>query len=289
LQVSVTASSAGPNESAERRAAAVVCLSRLPAFHPAALKLLNISSESASAMEDFESAFRSDPALATDLLLVANSPLFGIRAEVTTIRHALMLLGLATVRALASNIAIGYFVRNHLRTGYIRDIWSHGIATALIAEKLGILAGWPDLYTAGLTHDLGRLGFLLVMGPRYETEITREYRDMSEANQMETDLFGMDHCQAGWVVGSKWGFPKFLCDSMTHHHDTQFGPPPWPGQPLALVRIACQLADSLGLPEVHWRQQPPPLELPKDLESHSAFAPDKLREEILQRIAVMGG
>jgi HD-like signal output (HDOD) protein len=289
LQAPVTPSWAGLDDPVERRDATVVCLSKLPPFHPAALKLLNISSESTSAMMDFELAFQSDPALAADLLLVANSPLFGNRAEVATIRRALTHLGLERVRDLATIIAIGYFVRNQPRTGHIRDIWSHGIATALIADNLGRLSGLPDLYTAGLTHDLGRLGFLLSMGPRYEVGITREFADMSEANQLEKDLFGMDHCQAGGVVGRRWGFPAFLHECMTHHHENQSGQPARPGQSLALVRTTCQLADSLGFSEVRQRGQPPPLVLPKALENHAALAPDKLRNEILQQIRVMGG
>lgn len=155
MQTLAASSPESSDKPVARRDAAVVCLSRLPPFHPAALKLLNLSSESMSAIRDFESVFKSDSALTADLLLVANSPLFGNRAQVWTIRHALTHLGLERVRSLATTIAVGFFVRNQPRSGYIRNIWLHGIATAWLAEELGNLSGIPDLYTAGLTHDLG--------------------------------------------------------------------------------------------------------------------------------------
>lgn len=289
MQATATSHPPGFDSPAARREAAVVCLSKLPPFHPAALKLLNLSSEHTPEIRDFELVFRSDPALTADLLLVANSPLFGTRTPVATIRHALTYLGLERVRSLAITIAVGFFVRNQPRTGHIRDIWAHGIATALIAEKLGSLSGLPDLYTAGLTHDLGRLGFLLSMGPQYEAGIGREFADIAEANQVEKDLFGMDHCEAGAFTARKWGFPPILHDCMTHHHENQLGHWAWPEQPRGLIQMACRLADSLGYSEVHCPAQPPPFELPNRLKDRPELAPDRLHEQIAQQIAAMGG
>ncbi len=274
---------------ATRREAAVVCLSKLPPFHPAALKLLNLSSESTPEVRDFELVFKSDPALTADLLLVANSPLFGTRSQVATIRHAITYLGLERVRSLGITIAVGFFVRNQPHSAHIRDIWSHGIATAWAAEKLGGLCGLPDLYTAGLTHDLGRLGFLLSMGPQYEAGIGREFADIAEANQAEKDLFGMDHCEAGAFTARKWGFPAILHDCMTYHHEDQLEQGACPEQPRALIQMACRLADSLGYSEVRWPSQPPPFELPNRLKGHEELAPDRLQEEISQQIGAIGG
>lgn len=274
---------------ATRREAAVVCLSKLPPFHPAALKLLNLSSEKTPEVRDFELVFKSDPALTADLLLVANSPLFGTRSQVATIRHAITYLGLERVRSLGITIAVGFFVRNQPRTGNIRGIWSHGIATAWTAEKLGGLCGVPDLYTAGLTHDLGRLGFLLSMGPRYQAGIEREFTDIAEANQAEKDLFGMDHCEAGAITASKWGFPAVLHDCMTYHHEDQLAQGASLEQPRALIQIACRLADSLGYPEVRWPAPPAPLELPDRLKNCEELDPTRLQEEISEQIGAIGG
>ncbi len=240
-------------------------------------------------IRDFESVFKSDPALTADLLLVANSPLFGPRSQIATIHHAITFLGLERVRSLGITIAVGFFVRNQPRTGNIRDIWSHGIATAWIAEKLGSLCGLPDLYTAGLTHDLGRLGFLLSMGQRYEAGIDREFADIAEANQVEKDLFGMDHCEAGAFTAGKWGFPAILHDCMTYHHENQLAPGECPKQPRTLIQAACRLADSLGYVEVRYAAQPPPFELPNRLKDRQELAPGRLQEEITQHIGAIGG
>src|SRR5690242_13260783 len=129
-------------------------LSRLPIFNPAVVKLMGISSESDSAMEDFERVFESDPALTTDLLLTANSAAFGGRRQVETIKHALSLLGLERVRGLTLNIILAAYMRRQ-PVELVQPIWFHAVATAVIADTLGNLRGMPGLYTLGLMHDLG--------------------------------------------------------------------------------------------------------------------------------------
>jgi HD-like signal output (HDOD) protein len=121
------------------------------------------------------------------------------------------------------------------------------------------------------------------MGLRYEARITREFTDIAEANQAEERLFGMDHCEAGAIVARKWGFPAILHDCMSSHHKDH------PEQPLALVQMACRMADSLGFSEVNWREQPPPFELPDRLQNRAELATDHVREQISRQIAAMGG
>lgn len=256
--------------------ATVVCLSKLPPFHPTALKLLNISSEGVSAIADFEAVFRADPALTADLLLVANSAQFGSRSRVATIRHALAYLGLERVRALASTIAVCFFVRSVPRSEYIHRIWGHSVATAVIAEVLGRLGGRLGLYTAGLTHDLGRLG-LFNAGPQHEPALSAAFAEIEEANALERSLYGMDHCEAGAVLAGRWNFPGMLRDSMLDHHRPPAGQL---SDALALIHLACRMADSLGFPEVLWRESPRAPALPEHLRRHADLAPGRLRAHI---------
>src|SRR5713226_8111335 len=72
-------------------------LSGLPILRMSAVKLLTISTDSDTALSDFDRVFSSDPGLAADLLALANSPLYGFRSEVYSLRHAISLLGIETV------------------------------------------------------------------------------------------------------------------------------------------------------------------------------------------------
>jgi HD-like signal output (HDOD) protein len=224
-------------------------LSRLPALRPAALRLLSISVESDSAVTEFEAAFKMDPALATDLLITANSPLFGVRVQVQSIRHAVAMLGLERVRSLALTISLKGYSRSNRWSDAIQTLWRHSIATAVVGEALGVAdqKQVPLLYTAGLTHDVGRLALFQISPEAYLQVLSREFSGNEEFLELEKFLFDCSHDDAGAFLAMAWGFPVPLCDCIRFHH--------WDiashaGQLFELVGVACRLADVLGFPEV---------------------------------------
>jgi HD-like signal output (HDOD) protein len=261
-----------------------ISLSRLAPFHASALKLMNISVEGDSAFADFEEAFKGDPALTADLLLVANSVEFGLRARIETIRHALTFLGLERVRSLGCTIAFSFYVRNVPRTPYMAAVWEHSLATAVIAEFMGKLCRQPSVYTAGLTHDLGRLALFLSLGPQYAAHMAKPFESEDEASIVELAEFGIEHCEAGAKVATQWGFPETLQVVMLEHHKEISGNP---RDPLNLVRAACKMASSLGFREVETPPKAYDEVLPDIFRRNSDFEPESLRKQVNQRIAAM--
>src|ERR1022692_3919619 len=83
-------------------------LAALPPFPSAALRLLSISTDSDTAIEEYEDAFKSDPALAAELLRGANSIEFGLVGRVDNIRQALTLLGLDRVNSSPLALALSH-------------------------------------------------------------------------------------------------------------------------------------------------------------------------------------
>ena len=260
-------------------------LSKLPPFQMAALKLLNISSTSDSAAEQFEEAFSSDPALSADLLLVANSSEFGLRSRIATIRHAVAFLGLDRVRSLASTVALGYYVRSMPRHPYMTSIWRHSIATAVISELLGGIYGIPGLYTAGLTHDLGRLAMLFSIGAEYPTALDREFADIGESNELEKSLFAVSHCEAGTSLAEGWNFPPTLLRAMGDHHNPTVAET---DGARFVVQLACQLADSLNFPEVRRADLQTLSVWPERLHGRPELAPEQLTELIKKHLTLVG-
>jgi HD-like signal output (HDOD) protein len=269
-------------------------LSRLPPFGPAVLKLLSISLDDASALKSFEEVFKSDPALTAELLVMANSAAFGGRSRVQTIGVAIRHLGLEQVRSIAATSAL----RSHTRGGkppqYLASLWAHGIASAVAAEALGDACGCPGLYSLGLTHDLGRLGLFLAGGEAYAGALSKEFPDIEQANQVERNLFGMTHCQAGALVAAGWGFPESLAACMGQHHLMAAGVADGVadgarGDPRGLIATACRMADSLGFPEVPLAEAPEWPKLRPSLIDLPQLEPEALWDEINRRIADLGG
>ena len=258
-------------------------LAHLPPFGPAVLKLLNISLEEDSAARSFEDVFKSDPALTAELLMLANSAAYGGRARVHTIRVALRHLGLEHVRSMAATSALRSHTHRGRRNQYLASVWAHSIASAAAAEALGDASGWPGLYTLGLTHDLGRLGLFLAGGPIYGDELSKEFADVEQANQVERRLFGMTHCEAGALVAAAWAFPENLAACMGEHHIMPTG-----NEPRGLIVMACRMADSLGFPEVPLSEASAWPDLGPALEHVPQLEPEALWDEISRRIADLG-
>src|ERR1035437_3949120 len=223
----------------------------------------------------------SDPALTAELLVLANSAAYGGRSRVQSISVAIRYLGPERVRSIAATSAL----RSHTQRGqpdpYLASVWAHGIATAVAAEALGNACRRPGLYTLGLTHDLGRLGLFLAGGQPYAEELSKEFQDIEQANQVELNLFGMTHCEAGALVAEGWGFPENLATCMGEHH---IMPVVERDEPRCLIVTACRMADSLGFPEVTLSEAPGWPELGAALGHFPQLEPEALWDEINRRI-----
>ena len=102
-------------------------------------------------------------------------------------------------------------------------------------------------YTAGLLHDIGRLGLLLAIGPRYSDALSIRYRDLTRANEIEMELFGITHCEAGAQLAQEWGLPDALRLCARHHHSETTTDV---GELLHITQLACRLASASGFKEM---------------------------------------
>jgi HD-like signal output (HDOD) protein len=75
----------------------------------AAAKLYAVDPDNAD-VRKISSLISTDPALAALVLRIANSPLFAFRQQVTGILHAIAVLGLKRLRALAATAALRMLV-----------------------------------------------------------------------------------------------------------------------------------------------------------------------------------
>jgi HD-like signal output (HDOD) protein len=227
-------------------------------------------------MKELENVFTADPALAAEILTLANSAEFGFRSRIATIRHAIGVLGIERTQALAITIATAGYVRTKLPKDHVRPIWAHAIATGVIAEHLAALSANPTalLYTAGLTHDLGRLGLFATAKESYGALLSIEFQDFEEAAALERRLVGLTHTEAGAFLTQSWGFPPLLTRcAQQHHNDDEAGAPE-----LQVLRNACVLAGALGYPEIR-------LQAPLDTAATLAAGfEEQLRAKVEQRL-----
>lgn len=219
-------------------------LENLPPFSPVALRLVALLSDENVHVEQVSRFIAAEPVFAARVLQTANSPLFALVRQVTSIPQAVIVVGLERVKAIALTRALGDYVAPVMRRKALAQCWRNTLAGAIAAEVLARPCGVDPgtAYTAGLLRDIGRLALLVKYPEAYANaiEIAREGTDMRET---ERSLFDIDHCQAGQWIVERMFLPEEICRCVVHHHDTDI-PSDW--ELVRLVRTADALADALG-------------------------------------------
>lgn len=221
-------------------------LRRLPPFPAVATKLLRLLSSDNIAVAEIVGLIRADPALASELMRVVNSPLYGFPAHISSIQNAVTLLGLQTVRSFALTVSMKGFLHTALRLDLLRRIWRHSLACGMLCEEVSAACSASEgiddrAYTAGLLHNVGRLGLFVAHPRAYADLLTQPSQD--DILGRERQAFGIDHCEAGAWLAHSWGLPQDLEAVIAGHHQPLSGS----AFDLAdLVRVAVILTDALG-------------------------------------------
>jgi HD-like signal output (HDOD) protein len=244
----------------------------VPPFHQVAVQLLHLAGDPTVSMAQIVALLRTDSALTVALLRVANSPLFASRQQITDVRQAVIYLGLDLVRSLAVTAAMRGLIDGRRPIPLARAFWRHSLATALTCKKMCRPATIsPEAaYTAGLLHDVGQLG-LMRLFEDYAQTVGCAVQSGETLVDAEARAYGIDHCQAGRWLLSRWRLPLEL-QSVAAGHERVPSKPTIDRALIALVHASSFAAEFMGfavippareieLPEVaaafEGRQEPP--------------------------------
>lgn len=222
-----------------------IVLAQIPAFPPVVLRLIDLLAQEGTETAVLVREIASEATLSAQILRLANSPLFGLTAQVDTIHQAVVTLGFVRVESLVTAVATTNYMKAAMRTEALHKCWRHTLASAVLCRELARAAGLGTdrAYTFGLLHDIGRLGLLVAYPDEYESLLQAADRDAVSLLDLEKKRFGMDHCEAGRQLVEQWKLPPEFCVVAGRHHD-----PPSGAQPdfLTLAHLACRLADCFG-------------------------------------------
>jgi len=262
-------------------------LDKLPPFPLVATRLMQLLAREDPDITEVGKLISAEPVFATRVLQMANSPLFALTAQVKTLSHAIVVLGLSRVRSITVTRALGDFVGPALNVKSLRACWQNSLAGALLAEKLARAAKLdPDFaYVAGLLRDIGRLAMLVKYPESYANLLAVSGEHAYDLMATERELFDVDHCQAGAWLMERMPFPVELVEVVAHHHDY---PKDRNFRMVHLIRLADRLTDALGfaviapLDPVQYAEVIQ--ELPEPARSRFDHDPEELAAEIDARI-----
>ncbi len=191
-------------------------LSSLPTIPPVVTRLLEIVDSEEISIKEIGDVISRDQVLSARVLKIVNSPIYGFPGRISSVSQALMLIGLSAIKGMLLGVSI-FEIMQKTMVG----LWEHSIGAAAAARLIASRAGLKDVEeasVAGLIHDIGKV----VLGIRY----TEEYRAVLERTgeeqryviELERDVFGVTHAQAGGWIAQKWNFPVNLVEAIGYHH-----------------------------------------------------------------------
>jgi len=173
------------------------------------------SSETSSAAQ-LASVILKDVALASKVLRLVNSSYHGPAAgQITTVSHAIVLLGFDAVRDAALNVLLMSRARGNPE---LAEIALGSLLRAAVARNLGARLSGPAAaeraYSCGLFCDLGRY-----LAAHYFPDEWGEAKHVAAAEQLTVEtaverVLGASLEMLGAAVARSWGFPDVVVESM---------------------------------------------------------------------------
>ncbi len=205
------------------REQALRSLGHLPPFPPLLNRLLATMGHDDVSFSSLAAVIEKDTVLAGNVLRVVNSALYGLRGSVSSIRHAVSLMGLTKLRNTALSLSIAQ-LWSRVRTP---ASWSseqfnrHSVAVGLLADLIS--QRFPvdyaeGAFTAGLLHDVGKLIMAITFVAEYEVILANGGGPQDEAR-----LLGFDHAALSALALRRWALPAEISRAVEHHHTPRPG------------------------------------------------------------------
>jgi putative nucleotidyltransferase with HDIG domain len=219
---------------------------RLPPFPQVAVKVLQLANDENVQLHQLCDLVSSDPAFASEVLTVSNSVLYAPRYPSTSILQAVAVLGASTLQGMCVTVGVRAYLGKTMSYPAMRSLWKHNLACAIIAQRLA-QAGYIDrdaAYTAGILHDVGRLGLALIQPAPYAALLDKHQGAAETLLEAERVLFGWDHCETGRQLVSEWKLPEELESVVAQHHEPRRTDGAW--DVTELIKVSCLMASTIG-------------------------------------------
>ena len=194
----------------------------LPALPTVVSDVLNITEDPTSAISELSEHIQRDPALTAKILKVSNSPYYGMRQYVGTLKLALVVLGVREIRNIVLGISVFEAISNHgIDAAFSNAFRDHAVKVGGLSKKLGVelaLGLQGEDFIAGLLHDVGKMVLLRWQGPSYLNILNASGGHSERLCSREFTAYGYDHADVAFALAGHWNLPHTLADAMWCHH-----------------------------------------------------------------------
>jgi two-component system, cell cycle response regulator len=193
----------------------------LPSLPAIAIQVLEMAQSEQADIAEIARIISKDPALTSKILRTVNSSFYGRSQSISSISHALVILGLQSVKTLV----LGFSLVNNLSKGKAKGFkhltyWRRSVYAATAARVLAIklqVVQQEECFLAALLQDIGMLVLDQVLGDPYGEvhEHAMSHRMLCDAEQAAIQ---MTHAEVSGLLADQWRLPPVLSVPMAFHH-----------------------------------------------------------------------
>jgi HD-like signal output (HDOD) protein len=199
--------------------------SQLPALPQSAISILDLSKDLDNGPADFAVPIESDPGLAGQVLRFVNSSYFGFSREISSVKLAITLVGVSTIRNFTLWSAVFSLMPNPKCGSFdLKNLWQDSLRRGLFARHMGTSLGLRDAeepFVAALLQDMAV--------PLLAKEFPEQYEELLEARKdgavqlsvLERERFGWSHGEAAAKMARHWNLPDTLADLVENHSQAE--------------------------------------------------------------------
>ena len=218
----------------------------LPSLPAVAVQVLDLAQKPDVDIAQIARLISKDPALSSKILRTVNSSFYGHSQNISTISHALVILGLQSVRTLVLSFSLVPSLTKDRPKGFSHlDYWKRSIyaatAARTIAARLQVVQQ-EEAFLAALLMDIGMLVLDRTLGEEYG-KICERSATHARLAQAETEALGMNHAEVGGMLSAQWKLPPSLAQPIACHNAPEQVPDPALRKLADVVALAGTCAD----------------------------------------------
>lgn len=219
---------------------------RLPSLPAIAIEVIDLVQQKDVNIKQIAHTISHDPALSSKILKTVNSSFYGQAHSISTISHALVILGLNSVKTLALGFSLVPNIKDAGGESFDHVLfWKRSLYSAVAARSLAKQFGviqQEEAFLGGLLQDLGLLAMNQTLGEDYQELLSSVGTEHRGLIARERELLKTDHAEVGAALAETWHLPPLLVEPIRYHEDITSAPAELEGL-IRCVALGARVAD----------------------------------------------
>ena len=198
---------------------------QLPALPQSAIRLLELSQDPENGPAEFALPIEADPGLTGQVLRFVNSSYFGFSREISSVKLAITLVGIRTIKNFSLWSAVFSLMPNPKCGPFdLKLLWQDSLRRALFARGTAQLLGAKepeDAFSAALLQDMAVPLLAKEASPLYAKLIQARDNGKVRLSHIEQRMLGWTHAEAGGMMARQWNLPDAFAVLVEHHHEVE--------------------------------------------------------------------